>query len=179
MSVRGPHFEVETSMPEDSARCEGEASFPRRSTNMLEMFELLSNIQRLARSLRGAWDKQLRKSIPNMSAARAAVILQLGRSGGASQTRLALLLGLSQMTVSRLLGRLEHLGLVQREPVPGDRRTWAVRLSQSGREALFAVHAARSAFLQRSSCAIGDEHMATLVATLARLEQVQAEALDV
>ena len=119
------------------------------------------------------WDAQLRKSIPGMSAKRAEIILQLGKSGGASQIRLAHLLGLSQMTVSRLLDELEGLGFAQREAVPADRRAWAVRLTESGRDALIAIHAARRAFVERSASAIDETDRATFVALLDRLEAAQ------
>jgi len=179
MIVPQPHSKVETSVPEASARFELESPLSAQSTTLLEMFELLGKIQRLAQSLCKAWDKQLRRTIPDLSAARAEVILQLGRSGGASQIHLARLLGLSQMSVSRLLDRLERLGWVQREPVTGDRRAWAVRLTQNGREALLSTHAARIAFLQQTFSAIDDKQMTTLVAIIALLEAKQAGALDV
>ena len=178
MIISKPHFDVEVSRAEVSGPFGSEPAYLGRLTTF-DTIDLLSKIQRLAKSLRRAWDKRLRKSIPNMNAARSAVIVQLGRSGGASQIRLARLLGMSQMTVSRTLDSLERLNWIQREPVPGDRRAWAVRLTQKGREALLAVHSARRAFLEQSVSAIGIEHGAALAATLARLEAAQAGAPDV
>jgi DNA-binding MarR family transcriptional regulator len=150
-----------------------------QSTTVLEMFELLCQIERVAQSLRRSWEKQLRETILNINAARAVVILQLGRSGGASQIHVARLLGFSQMTVSRLLDDLERLGWVRREPAPGDRRAWSVCLTDSGREAWLAVHAAHKSFDLQGLSVIDDEQWATFVAMLARLKTTQARTRDV
>jgi DNA-binding MarR family transcriptional regulator len=154
------------------AECRREAAAGDKVTSIsaLSRLDLLRLVQDVALTLRRRWDKQLRASIPGMSAGRAAVILQLGRSGGASQTRLARLLGLSQMTVSRLVDDLEHQGWVQREPVPVDRRSWAVRLTDDGRRVLIAVHRLARAFVERSCASIDEQHRAAFVATLSALE---------
>jgi DNA-binding MarR family transcriptional regulator len=154
------------------ADCPGEAVAGDQagSISVLSKLDLLRLVQDVAHTLRWRWDKQLRASIPEMSAARAAVILQLGRSGGASQTRLARLLGLSQMTVSRLVDDLEHQGWVLREPVPVDRRSWAVRLTDDGRRVLIAVHRLARAFVELSCASIDEQHRAAFVATLSALE---------
>jgi DNA-binding MarR family transcriptional regulator len=156
--------------PIDDCPSEAAAGDTIGSISALSKLDLLRLVHDVAHTLRRRWDRQLRASIPEMSAARAAVILQLGRSGGASQTRLARLLGLSQMTVSRLLDDLEHQGWVQREPVPADRRSWAVRLTNDGRRVLIAVHRLARAFVERSCASIDEQHRATFVATLSALE---------
>jgi DNA-binding MarR family transcriptional regulator len=140
------------------------------SMNMLAKFDLLHLIQAVAGALRRQWDRELRTQIPELSAPRAAVILQLGRGGGASQTRLARLLGLSQMTVSRLLDGLERRGWIHREPMPADRRAWAVRLTDDGKRVLAGIHAARLAFVDRICAALDEERRTILVSTLAALE---------
>jgi DNA-binding MarR family transcriptional regulator len=137
---------------------------------VLETFELLCMVQDLARMLRKRWDRQLRASIPDMSAARAEMLLQLGRCVGASQIRLAGLLEHSQMTVSRQLDDLERQGWVRRDAMPGDRRAWAVRLTDKGRGMLTLIHAVRRAFVQRSTAALNEESRASLMAALVRLE---------
>lgn len=147
-----------------------EASHASGSMTVLAKFDLLYLIQAVAGALRRKWDWELRAQIPELSASRAAVIFQLGRSGGASQTRLARLLGLSPMSVSRLLDGLERRSWIHREPMPADRRAWAVRLTDDGKRALIAIHAARRAFVDRICAALDEERRTTLVSTLAALE---------
>jgi DNA-binding MarR family transcriptional regulator len=148
---------------DEVSRCSG-------SITMLARLDLLHLIQAVAGALRKQWDMELRAQIPELSAPRAAVILQLGRGGGGSQTRLARLLGLSQMTVSRLLDGLERHGWIHREPMPADRRAWAVRLTAEGKRVLVAIHAARRTFVDRICVALDDERRTILLSTLAALE---------
>ena len=133
-------------------------------------FDLLNLVQIVAVALRRQWEKELRAQIPELSAARAAVLFKLGQSGGRSQTQLARLLGLSQMTVSRLLDELERRDWIHREPMPADRRAWAVRLTGDGKRLLIAIHAARRAFVARTCAALDEERQTDLASTLAVLE---------
>ncbi len=75
----------------------------------------------------------------------AGILRLLGRSPGLSQQDLAKRL---DMHASRLVGvidALEKRGLVAREPNPEDRRVYALRLTDAGREALAAIgHVARA-----------------------------------
>jgi DNA-binding MarR family transcriptional regulator len=138
------------------------------SMTLLAKFDLLQLLQAASGALRAQWDKELRTQIPELSAARAAVILQLGRSGGASQTWLSRLLGHRQMTVARLLDSLERRGWVDREAMPADRRAWVARLTDDGKRVLFAT--AQRAFVNRICTALDDERSTMLGSMLAALE---------
>jgi MarR family transcriptional regulator for hemolysin len=141
------------------------------SQSTLEKLDLLRQVQTVARTIHKRWDRELRRRRPDLSATRAAVMLQLGRGAGASQARLACLLGMSQMAMSQLLDDLEKRGWIQREPVPIDRRAWAVRMTDMGRSVLIVVHAVSRAFADRSCAAIDEEHRTRLAETLAALER--------
>jgi DNA-binding MarR family transcriptional regulator len=140
------------------------------SISTLAKIDLLRQVQAVARRIYKLWDKELRRRRPDLSATRAAVMLQLGRGGGASQARLACLLGVSQMAVSQLLDDLESRGWILREAVPIDRRAWAVRLTDKGRQVFTVVHAVSLAFADRSCAAIDEEHRTKFAETLAALE---------
>lgn len=148
---------------------EGEVFAGANATTDVALLDLLSNLQDVARTLRKRWDKELREEIPGMNGGRALVILQLARSGGSSQVRLARLLGLSQMALTRLLDDLERHGFVQREPVPADRRVWAVRLTPSGRDALAAIHFKARDFVRRHCAGINEGSRVSLMSTLTKL----------
>ena len=64
----------------------------------------------------------------------------MGRPSGVDQTRLRKKLGVSRATVSRMLGSLEELGLVEREPHHYDRRQKVVKLTAKGREKIHQAH---------------------------------------
>lgn len=135
-----------------------------------DMFDLLGSLQDVAKTLRMRWDRELRVAIADMNAARASVLMQLAKSGGSSQVRLARLLGLNQMALTRVLNDLERLGWVQREPVPADRRAWAVRLTSGGREKLTALHGKAHEFARRYCTGLDEDRLAAFVATLARMK---------
>ena len=137
---------------------------------MFAKFDLLQLLRAISGALRAQWDRELRAQIPELGAARAAVILQLGRGGGASHTRLSRLLGHRQITVSRLLDSLERRGWVHREAMPTDRRTWAARLTDDGKHVLFAIHTAQLAFVNRICTALDEERGTVLGLILATLE---------
>lgn len=139
-------------------------------TGTLVSLDMLRQVQAVARTLHKQWDAELRKQRPDLSATRATVMLQLGRDGGASQARLASLLGMSQMAVSQLLDDLENRGWILREPVPVDRRAWAIRLTDKGRDVLTVVNTVSLAFADRSCAEIDAEHRTKFAETLAALE---------
>jgi DNA-binding MarR family transcriptional regulator len=62
------------------------------------------------------------------------------RRHGMFQTRLQKKLGVGRATVSRMLGSLEKLGLVERKTDDIDRRRKLVALTASGRERIGAAH---------------------------------------
>jgi len=147
-----------------------EAGAAAGSITALSQLDLLRLVHDVARTLRRRWDAELRAGIRGMSAPRAAVILQLGQSGGVSQSQLARLLGLSHMTVSRLLDDLEQQGWIQRDPVRADRRSWAVRLTGDGRRVLIAVLRLSRTFVERGCATIDEQHRAAFVEALSALE---------
>ncbi|HEX4077694.1 MAG TPA: MarR family transcriptional regulator [Rhizomicrobium sp.] len=131
-----------------------------------DSLDLLFLVQTVARNIRKQWEKELRARIPGLNATRASAILELGRSGGASQSQLAILLGLSRMAMSQLLDDLESRDWILRESVPADRRTWAIRLTEEGQRALSVFQAIGRSFADRSCAAISDKRRIALAQTL-------------
>ncbi|HEX4157682.1 MAG TPA: MarR family transcriptional regulator [Rhizomicrobium sp.] len=141
-----------------------------------DSFDLLFLLQTVARTLRKQWDRELHTRIAGLNATRASVILELGRSGGASQSHLAGLLGLSPMAMSQLLDDLEHRALILREPVPADRRAWAVRLTDKGQRTLRVVQAIGRAFAEQSCSGMDEEEKLILAHMLVALAHSSAAA---
>jgi DNA-binding MarR family transcriptional regulator len=61
--------------------------------------------------------------------------------------QLAERIGLAESSVTRMADRLGRLGLVERQPEPGDRRSVMLRLSPAGRRVGQSIARARRAFL--------------------------------
>lgn len=60
------------------------------------------------------------------------VLVLIAANKGLSQSALGLALGLDRSTVVGVIDQLERRGLVVRAPAPGDRRSYALKLSAKG-----------------------------------------------
>jgi DNA-binding MarR family transcriptional regulator len=61
------------------------------------------------------------------------VLVLVDANPGLSQTQLGNALGIDRSTVVAVIDKLESRGLVMRKPVPNDRRSHALHLSETGR----------------------------------------------
>jgi DNA-binding MarR family transcriptional regulator len=130
------------------------------------LFDLLHALQEVTDRLRKRWDRELRTGVPGMNAARASVIVHLARDGDAPQFRLARSVGVSQMTLSRLLDVLEQAHFVRREQVLADRRVHAVHLTTDGRKVLAAICARAREFAQQTLVETDQARIQALIAVL-------------
>jgi DNA-binding MarR family transcriptional regulator len=133
------------------------------------LFELLNTLQTVAKSVHARWDQALKSDIPGMTGARAAVLIELARSGDTRQVKLARHFAVSPMTLTRLLDDLEGEGLVQRLPAV-DRRTNAVGLTEAGRDKLNAVHTYAHDFLRKDLTGLDETRALILIAALTSLK---------
>jgi DNA-binding MarR family transcriptional regulator len=78
----------------------------------------------------------------------------------------------AQPTMTGIVRRLEHDGLVQRTPDPLDARAARIALTEAGQAELAAVRSARAAVLQQRLDRLDDEGRAALAAALDPLEQL-------
>lgn len=64
------------------------------------------------------------------------VLAYLAQNEGIHQSGLAELLDVEQITLGRIVDKLETLGLIERHPHPSDRRIWLLRLTPAARSKL-------------------------------------------
>jgi MarR family transcriptional regulator for hemolysin len=92
----------------------------------------------LARKWRAYSDEQLRAL--GMTQARATVLYWLDVSPGTmTQRQLADIVGIEGPTLVRQLHALEAMGIIERVPMPGDRRAKGIRLTPAAEPVLVAV----------------------------------------
>ena len=82
--------------------------------------EIAFTIMDVARMLRTYADQRARQF--GISRAQWGVLVRLDRSEGLKQSELAEILDLQPISLTRLLDRLAHNGLIERRPDPNDRR---------------------------------------------------------
>ena len=146
MTTTHEHDDLFRRSPEiETVSRESEPSPPTEGT-----LDLLHMLQNVTSAIRKRWDQALRKGIPGMSAARASAILELARArrGVMSQVELARRVGVSQMTVTRLLDGLEKEGWVVRVPSATDRRVHGLGLTLKGHTVLTAIDSSSREFFR-------------------------------
>jgi len=134
----------------------------------------------LQRELRNALDRQLVRDA-GLSGAEYALLVPLSEApGGRLRARdLGGMVGWDRSRISHQLSRMEHRGLVTREPCPDDARGSIVRLTPAGRSAIEAaapnhVTTVRRFFLDPLS----DDELDTLATLLDRLLAGLADTED-
>ncbi len=136
-----------------------------------ELAELASHLRlvvaRSARRLRQEADTALS---PTLTAALASIELL----GPLTPSELAKVEGVKRPTVTRVVAKLDHLGLIERAADPDDRRSSLLSTSSAGRALLKRLRGRKNAFLtQRLRELSRDEH-----ATLERAADLLSQMLE-
>ena len=107
-----------------------------------------------------------------LSLTAAATLTTLRRSGAARLTDLAATEGVSQPSMTALVGRLAEQGLVQRHADATDRRAVRIALTPAGAELLDRRRAARAARLTAPLGQLSDDDVRTITAALPALARL-------
>jgi len=126
-------------------------------------------ITRLARRLRQQGDSEL---TPSMLSALASVASR----GPLALGDLAALEGIAPPSLTRIVGRLEEEGLVQRVVDHSDRRVANVSVSAEGRDLLARARSRKDAYLAARIAALGPAEQARLEAAVPVLERLLSMA---
>jgi DNA-binding MarR family transcriptional regulator len=124
----------------------------------------------LARSARRLRQEAGTDLSPSLTAALATVELH----GPLTPSELAARERVQRPTVTRVVGRLEELGLVTRAADPADRRSALITVTPAGRALLAAARTRKDAFLSERLDALAPEDRATLERAAALLEGMLA-----
>jgi DNA-binding MarR family transcriptional regulator len=107
----------------------------------------------------------------DLSPARLTALSLLSMDAGINQAALAKRLNIAGPSVLKLVDALEQSGFVSRETVEGDRRRYALHLTDLGRERLVAAHRAHDAFEAELAKHLSADERAQLMELLSRLGQ--------
>jgi DNA-binding MarR family transcriptional regulator len=108
---------------------------------------------------------------PSLSAALATI----ERHGPITPSELAARERVQRPTATRILARLEEIGLVARTPDPQDRRSSLVAITPAGRALMSELRTRKTAFLARRLERLGPEDRAALERAATLLEGMLAE----
>ena len=122
----------------------------------------------LARSAR----RLRQESGTGLSPSLTAALATIERHGPLTPSELAARERVQRPTVTRIVGRLEEVGLVMRAADPGDRRSSLITVTRAGRELLASARTRKDAFLSERLEALGPDDRATLERAAALLEDM-------
>lgn len=104
------------------------------------------------------------------------IVLRYPGPDGRRPSEIAAGSGMSKQALNYLLGQLETLGYLTREPDPDDHRSKRVQLTDRGRGAMDTMRAAVAAVEREWEAALGTDDVDQLRAILTRLSAVLARA---
>src|SRR5262245_6374368 len=125
-----------------------------------------SLLNRIGRELATVADRMLREH--GLTSQQAALLLRADR-GGRTPTELATELGTDTAGMTRLLDRVEGMGLVERTRHPADRRSVTVELTDAGRALVPLLGPVFGRLSQRVFAGFSADEVATAAALLARM----------
>lgn len=109
-----------------------------------------SELGLLMRRARSSSDKLARAVHPDLEPSAYPLLIRIAAEPGIRASALATYFGIGRGTVSRQLGRLADLGLIDRQPDPDDSRGQLLRITDEGSRHVEVARTARRKFLQRA-----------------------------
>ncbi|MCF1710918.1 MarR family transcriptional regulator [Tabrizicola sp. J26] len=109
---------------------------------------------------------ELRTQDWGLSSAQWRLLVSLKRDARASQARLAELLEIEPISVSRMVDRMEQTGWVRREPDPADRRVKVIVPTERALKAFETVHGVAGEVYAEALAGLSDPEKAALVKAL-------------
>lgn len=106
---------------------------------------------------------------PPMTASQRIALVELGQEGPLRLGDLAERMGTSAPTATRAVDALEHLGLAQRSPAPGDRRALSIVLTDAGRTLFDERYARAASAFAPAAAALSPDERRELLALLERM----------
>src|SRR3954447_577231 len=111
----------------------------------------------------------------DLSASLISALASIDRYGPLTPSELAAHERVQRPTLTRVLARLEELGLIERAPDPGDRRSALISVSAEGRTLLRRQRSRKDLYLARRLATLEADEVATLDRAAAILERMLDE----
>ena len=145
---------------------------PRTATKTDLPSRLRFAVMRLARQLRQQDDQD------DVTPSGASALSSLERLGPLTLGRLAAVERVRPPSVTKIVDRLEQLGLARREVDPSDRRSSLVHLTDDGRRHLAEARKRKTAYLASRLASLPAEDVAKLEAALSVIEDLLSGTED-
>ena len=107
----------------------------------------------------------------DLTEGRLSVLLVVASDPGATPAAIADQLGISRAAVTGLVDGLERQALIERQTVPGDRRSTAIALTPAGQDALDRIGPAYGSWLRQLADGVSPAAAGETAATLAVIQR--------
>jgi MarR family transcriptional regulator, transcriptional regulator for hemolysin len=163
----------------------GELDFPlvRQAYHFKELHEMEVNshtlgflLHEVARLLKKRFEQHARGS--GLTRSQWQVLTYLDRNEGINQSRLAGLLDLEPITLSRIVDKLQSFRLIERHPDPTDRRVWTLHLTPATRPKLTEVRKLGDLTSSEALAGVSDADRLHLLKTLQTLKSNLTDGRD-
>lgn len=131
-------------------------------------FRVYSKLQMAAHRVKKMADRKLMDAA-GVSAAQAAVLAMVEKSGQATQKQVAVALGLNESAMTAMINRLLNQGLIERKRDEVDNRVWCLQLSAKGRNAIRAAEEPFDAVNAKIDAILNEGELRDLAAALDKL----------
>ncbi|WP_454049771.1 MarR family winged helix-turn-helix transcriptional regulator [Cellulomonas sp. Marseille-Q8402] len=135
-----------------------------------------SELGLLLRRARASAERLARLVHPDLEPSAYPLLVRIEREPDVRASELAEHIGVGRGTMSRQLGRLEQLRLIERRPDPEDSRGQLIRVTDEGARRVDAARQARRGYLGTALGAWSDDEQALLADQLHRLNDALAAA---
>jgi MarR family transcriptional regulator, transcriptional regulator for hemolysin len=161
----------------------GDFPLVRQAYHFKELHEMDVNshpfgflLHEVARLLKKRFEQHARGS--GLTRSQWQVLTYLDRNEGINQSRLAGLLDVEPITLSRIVDKLQSFRLIERQPDPTDRRVWTLHLTPAARPKLTEVRKLGDLTSSEALAGVSDPDRLHLQKTLQTLKSNLTDACD-
>jgi DNA-binding MarR family transcriptional regulator len=119
--------------------------------------------------------RMARNAVEGLTPSQLSALAVIDQTGPVRVTEVAAKEGVAPPSMTRIIGSLDSLGLLDRSPDPADGRAWLLVPSEAGAALMQRVRGGRTAYLAERLATLDDEALAALRAALPLLEALAEE----
>ena len=119
--------------------------------------------------------RMARNAVEGLTPSQLSALAVIDQNGPVRVTEVAAREGVAPPSMTRIIGSLDSLGLLDRRPDPADGRAWLLVPSEAGAELMQRIRSGRTAYLARQLDTLDADALAALIAAVPVLEALVQE----
>jgi DNA-binding MarR family transcriptional regulator len=119
--------------------------------------------------------RMARNAVEGLTPSQLSALAVIDQTGPVRVTEVAAKEGVAPPSMTRIIGSLDSLGLLDRSPDPADGRAWLLVPSEAGSQLMQRIRSGRTAYLARRLATLDAEALGALTAAVPVLEALAEE----